>query len=367
MSGRYLILGLILSLAVRGANAARSVRVVDNVDGAPVVGATVIDRSGVILGISDGDGLIRVENESSFPITVRCVGYGPVTSSEDTIRLEVTAFQLDEVVITPIDRPIKRVLCFAREYSSGISGTDTMLYYCEYMAEAFLADGKVKGYKKHDARPCAKAYKRYARIVKEGRDSTFSPRYNDDVAELSWGEFLTFLPTEKMELPEALRNGAESDTVYGKYGPQFIYRRKNGLFTKTADVLSNHKNRKWSPFFFKLLGMTVDIDAGSWTMTYADNESGHYEINDFISGTYNIHLIGRGKWIKKVFGTKLPVEMSTYLEMCPVEITNCTVAEYKEMAGDFTRLPFRYPAGLRPLSPAIQRLVEMVDSLQPER
>ncbi len=367
MIGRCFIFVMALCLAALSADAGRRVQVLDGTDGAPLAGATVIDKSGVILGITDGDGLITVASESSFPVTVRCVGYEPVESSGDVVRMEVAALPLNELVVSLGDRPIKRVLCFAREYSSGIAGADTMLYYCEYMAEAFIADGKVKGYKSHDAKPCAKAYKRYARIVKQGQDSVFRPRTGDDVADLSWFDFMAFLPSEKVELPDALRGGADADTVHGKYGPQFIYRRKNGVFSKTADVLSNHKDRKWSPFIFKLLGITVDIDAGSWTMTYADNDQGQYGINDFISGTYNIHLIGRGKWIKKLFGTKLPVEMSTYLELCPVEITNCTVAEYKEMTDDFTRLPFRYPDSLRPLSPAVQQLVEQVDSLRPEK
>lgn len=72
-----------------------------------------------------------------------------------------------------------------------------MQYYCEYMAEAFVADGKVKGYHSYDSSPSFRNTKRYARIAKNGSDSVFKPKSNDDITELSWANLMTFLPNEK--------------------------------------------------------------------------------------------------------------------------------------------------------------------------
>ena len=344
------------------ANAHSWLTVVDASDRSPITGATVIDKSGIIVGITDNLGKLRITG-NIFPISIRCIGYETATIPSDStiVQLVPTNYNLDEFVVTPHDRPIKRVLSFAREYSSGISGSDTMQYYCEYMTEAFIVDGKVKGYSKSDARPCPKGVKRYARISKNGVDSIFKPKRGDDITELSWFDFLAFLP-EKIEVPESLKNGAESDTVHGKYGPQFILRKKNGLFTKTADVLSGHKNRKWSPFIFKILGMTVDIDAGQWTLTFADRGSTTVGLHDFVCGTYHIHLIGKGKWIRKIFNSKHPIEMNSYIELYPVEITNCSVSEYKELKDDFSPIPFHYPNDLTILSPTIAKLINRIDS-----
>ncbi len=354
----------ILSVAVYWANASVPVVVVDKSDDSPVIGATVIDKYGIILGVTDDTGRISVKSGQNFPITIRCIGYEPVTTTaNDTVRLNVSSYQLSEVVVTPADRPIKRVLCFAREYSSGIAGSDTMQYYCEYMAEAFIAEGKVKGYKRYHAKPYPKAYKRYGRIVMGGKDSIFQPQRYDDITELSWYYLMAYIPTEKIELPEAIKNGEESDTIYGKYGPWVIRKKKNNLYTETSDVLSNQKNRKWSPFLLKLIGMTVDLDRGIWTQTFADKGNDSFDIHDLISSECTIHLIGRGRWIKKILKSKHPIEMNSYLEMYPVEITNCTVQEYKEMEKDNSRLPFQYPEGLQPLSPAVQELVERVDAI----
>ncbi|MCM1067416.1 MAG: carboxypeptidase-like regulatory domain-containing protein [Muribaculaceae bacterium] len=341
---------------------AKIITVTDSSDKSPITGATIIGNSGIIKGLTDNDGRIMVDEEE-LPITIRCIGYEPKSAStfSDTISLNAATYQLNEVVITPFDRPVKRVVCFAREYTSGITGADTMQYYCEYMAEAFVANGKVKGYRNIDARPTPKGYKRYARITKNGVDSIFSPKRGDDITELSWFDFMAFLPDKKIEVPAAILEGSLCDTVQGKYGPQFIYRKKGGQFTKTADVLSNHKNRQWTPFIFKLIGMTTDITAGAWTLSFVDNAANSYGIDEFMSGTYNIHLIGRGKWLKKIFDTKEPIEMDAYLEIYPVEKTNLTVDEYKEIRDASTTIPFQYPKNIQPLSPAIARLIKNIE------
>ena len=75
-----------------------------------------------------------------------------------------------------------------------------------------------------------------------------------------------------------------------------------------------------------------------------------------VCGTYNLRIIGRGKMFKKVFDTDQPVEMNAYLEMYPIDITNITVDEYKELKSEASPIAFQYPANLQPLSPAILRL-----------
>lgn len=359
-----LALGLIV--AVASIVCGRTYTVIDSLDGAPIIGATVIGHSGIIKGVTDNDGRISI-NDNDVPITIRSLGYDPIVASpsNDTINMVSAAYDLKEVVVTPADRPIKRVLCFARDYSTGVTDTDTMQYYCEYMAEAFVVDGKVKGYRKSDAKPSAKSYRRYARIAKEGRDSIFQPKHGDDITVLSWFDFMAFLPDEKIEVSEALRNGAEADTVPGKYGPKFIFRKKNGVFSKTADVLSDHKNRVWSPFLFKLLGLTIDITAGNWTLSFADSGEKSFGIYEFLGGAYNIHIVGRGKWLKKVFNTKDPVHMDAYLEIYPVEITNLTVDEYKEIRDELAPIPFQYPDNLHPISPAVDSLVRRIGQCRP--
>lgn len=342
---------------------AEQITVVDSQDRSPVAGATVIGRSGMILGQTDATGRIEIRSHDNFPLTIRCVGYEPteVCSSEEVINLVPGTYELSELVITPVERPVTRVVCFAREYSSGIVGADTMQLYCEYMTESFIAEGKVKGYKGIDAKPSVHAVRRFGRITMDGRDSVFRPRYDDDVATLSWFSFITSLPSDKTEAPEAIKAGAERDSVEGKYDLKFAYRKKNNLFTKTTNMLSDHKDHKWSPTLLKLLGLTVDITDASCSLSFRCNEKDSYGIEDFVSGIYNLSITGRGKWLKKMFSTKEPIEMDTYIEIYPVEMRRITVDEYKELRKEFDKIPFSHPQGIQPVSPAIATLVERIN------
>lgn len=346
---------------------AKHLTIVDNNDLCPIAGVTVLGKSGVIQGLTDSQGKISISNQGELPVTIRCIGYEPITTDAitDTIRLFPAAYPLNEVVVTPMDRPISKIVSLVREYSSGVTGQDTMQLYCEYMAVSYIADRKVKGYKSYDARPSTRNARRYARIRNSNiTDSIFSPKRDDDICELSWLDFMAFIPTENVEITEAIRNGAELDSIPGKYGTKFLFRKKNNLFTKTADVLSDHKNRKWSPFLFKLIGMTIDIDDANWTLIFNENENNIYNHNNFVEGIYNIHMLGKGKWIKKAFNTNLPVEMYSYLELIPIETTHLTIDEYKVEREDYTAIDFQYPKNLQPISPAIQNLVDRIDTEQ---
>lgn len=364
-----LLLSLSLFAVSLGASAGNVV-VVDSVDSAPLSGATVIAQTGMIAGITDGDGRIAV-NEKDWPLTVRSLGYSSVTIDErtDTLRLAPAAYALPEVVVSPGERPITRVICYAREYCSGATSTDTMQMYSEYMIECFGADGKVKGYKKGDSRPTTRNVRRYARRVNsEGLDSVARPRSGDDETFLSFMDCVVDVPMYAIEESEAIRNGALADTVQGKYCPKFIYRKTDNLYLKTTDLLSDYKGHKWSPFLFKLFGLTMDINNANFSLAYKANNSGKYGIGDLVYGTYGISILGRGKWIKKMFRSKDSVDMDCYVEVYPVDIEYCTVEEYKEMRNDSYRIvEFQKPLNLQPLPPSVQALIDKVDTELPLR
>lgn len=363
-SMRQLLSLILMSAFVSVANANVNVTVVDETDNSPIIGATVIDKAGIIIGITNNDGQISVANVKSMPLTIHCISYEPITSSAtDTIKLSSSSFQLNEVVVNPKDRPIKRVICYAREYSTGIVDSDTLIYYGEHMLEAFLTEGKVNGYRKRDANPNTKGSRRYGRIAKVGSDSICKPGEYDDITMVSWVYFDEMIPNKRIEATKKITTGAETDTIYGKYRPKYIYKKKNNIFLMKTDDLCDNKDKIWSPLLFKMFGFTIDVDDITCTKTFADNNSKSYWIHDLTSSALNIHLFGRGKWLKKFFSTKNPIEFNSYCELYPVEITNCTVQEYKEMRKDRSELPFKYPEGLQPLSPAVQELVDRIEAL----
>lgn len=365
---KQLILFLAALIAVCSVKAGIPVVVVDDSDKGAVAGATVIGNSGIIIGMTDSEGKITVP-ERELPVTVRCMGYEPLATSADntTIGLKPSAYRLNEVVVDPAERPIKRVICLVREFCSGITDGDTLQLYTEGMAEAFFADGKVKGYKDSDTKARIKNRAEYARIVEDGKESVFRPGRDNPISLFPWSGMIQLLPAQRIEVAQKIKDGAVSDTVAGECSPRFIRSRKNGLYNRSQDLLSDYKDHVWSPSFLKILGMSADLKTYTQTYSFADNGADSFGINDLAGGTANIELLGHGKIFKKAFKSGKPVEMKTYIEIYPLEITNCTVEEYKELRKDKSELPIRYPEGIQPMSPSIRQLVERIESQSPNQ
>lgn len=342
---------------------ARTVTIADNSDKAPVACASVISSNGLIIGFTDNHGSISVKN-TDYPLSVRSLGYESVTVEidSDTIFLNPATYTLSEVVITPTDRPITRAIAYAREYCTGATSTDTMQMYNEYMLEFFYADGKVKGYDKSGTMPKPRNIRRYGRLSNsQGLDSIMRPKSDDDITALSFLFSIARMPSEAEAEPESLRSGAVLDTANGKYYPKFIYRKSNGLFSIECDALADHKEHRWNPWFFKLLGLTMEMQQAKWFTAYKLNDTGTYGLRDFIYRTFNVHINGKGKLLKKLLGIKDTIGIDCYVELYPVEIERLSVEEYKEAKEETALEEFRVPANAEPLPPYIDELVGRID------
>lgn len=361
---------VLAALFFGAAYAERNVTLADRQDRTPIAGASVISNTGLIIGTTNSNGQITVRNQD-YPLSLRSLGYEALTysdSSSDTIFMSPATYILNEVVVTPADRPITRVVTFAREYCTGATATDTMQYYCEYMLEYYFADGKVKGYSKSHQSPNRLAAKRYGRISRaDGTDSIMRPNSSDDITTLSFATNLAFVPYDKKELTDAMMEGALTDTIAGKYFPKYTYRLNNGNFIIDFDALADHENHTFSPLMFKLLGLTMDMYRGNWTLIYRQNESGKHGIEDFIYNTANIHFLGKGKLLKKVIGIKDEIHIDCFLEQYPVEIEHLTPEEYLEQKKTYNqhREPFQIPQNLQPLPPSIQNLLNRIEETLP--
>ena len=350
--------------------AKNQITLIDTTDRTPIAGASVIAKNGLIIGITDKNGSISI-TQTDYPLSLRSLGYEPMQILEadgDSIFMNPASYALSEIVVTPTDRPITRVVTYAREYCTGATPTDTLQLYSDYMLEYFFADGKVKGYRKLDQSPNPLALRRFGRIANScGLDSIMRPKSDDDVTMLSFLTNMAFVPYEQVNLTDAMKAGAQTDTIQGKYSPKLKYRLHNNYFTIDCDILSDYKDHTFSPWFFKLLGLTMDMQEGNWSLIYKQNESGKYGIYDYVYGTYNMHFLGKGKLLKKLMGVKDQIHINCYVEQYPVEIERLTTEEYKELKKTHYEHSedFRLPANLQPLPPSVQSLVERIDREMP--
>ena len=345
----------------------REITIVDESDGSPLSGATVIGKSGLIIGITDESGRINDPGQLQFPLAIRNIGYEPlsVVSFSDTVRLVPAIYSLNEIVVKPGEHPIKRIVCYAREYDTGATGKDTLKLYSEYMLEFFLKDDseKVKGYKEGDSSPKVRNVKRYAIFTdSEGRDSIMTPDENDDITMLSWQRVLA-VPNISFRKSDMLSEGSVCDTIMGKHWPKNIVRNQNGIFSVKVDNLADSENHSWSPFFFKVIGMTMDVDNMQMSLAYQDNEAGDFSIDNYIYSTYSIHLLAKGKLFKWIFHTDESIEMDSYIELYPVSIEYITLEEYKRARSVEEAIPFQLPLNIQPLPEVIQEVIGNINPI----
>lgn len=357
---RYVVL-LLTALLAWTAQAKCRIKVVDSEDSTPLAAATVFANSGIIIGLTDDQGFITIASDSDFPVTVKCLGYDPGQSraGEAEVRLEHSVFELQEVVVTPVDRPVLRVLCYIREYVSGATSTDTLVCYNEHMGDFFLPTRKkIKGFKAQTS-PRFLRSRCYSRMANnDGLDSIFVPKYRDD--SFCW-EDLVSMPSENVTESDIIKSGSNIDSIQGKHGVKQILRKSSeSTYTIQTDYLADSKNHKISPFIFKLLGLSIDITElqGSWI--YQTNEGGVYSPADIVSGIFSLSVSGRGKWIKKAFRSETPVQMHSFYEIYPIEVEYLTVEEAKDLLYENPpRVSMTISPNATPLDPSTQRMVDI--------
>lgn len=346
---------------------AKEIIVIDSNDNSPLNGCTVISSNGLILGSTDSNGSINADDKD-FPLTFKSLGFSTKFVEDnfiDTVFMEPADYPLQEVVINPGDRPITRVLAYIREYCTGATNKDTLQMYSEYMFEYFFADGKVKGFDKTHQTGISRYVQRYGRIAKSnGIDSVMRPKYGDNMTAISFVDNMAFIPNEQKEETEILKHGQQNiDTIWGKYYPKFVYRKTDKNFFIDCDALSDHKEHKVSPWFFKILGMTMDMYKAEWSVMYHNNGTSQYNLNDFIYGIYNISIKGKGKQLKKMIGVDDVIDIDCYMELYPVEITYLTTEEYKEIKKEYfdRKSELIRPENLTPIPPSVQSLVDRIN------
>lgn len=361
---RQILCALFAVIAAVAVRAGVVVKVVDGADGAPLGGATVFGRSGLILGFTDADGALEVADEGCFPLTVRCMGYevGQCEAGKARVALIAEPFELAELAVSPGDRPVARLLCYIREYCSCATPTDTLICFNEHMGDVFLpVKDKVKGFKAKDS-PRFLYSEMYTQMASSrGVDTVYSPTNRDDT--FTWEMLMKFpksaTPTERM------LSGAMADTVAGKYSPRDIQRvSPAGLFSVTTDFLADAKDHVASPFIFKMLGMSNDVTEMFHTWVFRNNGGASvYSSADLVKGDFSMSMLGKGKWIKKAFKSDEAVNIRCYYEIYPVDVEFLTVEDARELSKNPPELKQLQRSEIAsPLMPSIAKIVERAKS-----
>lgn len=359
---------MVFGLCIAQLCIAKETIVCDAVDNKPIAGATIFNSSGVIVAITDDNGIAENLSPQDFPLSVRSLGYAAsvFASPTDTLSLSPTNYSLGEVTVEAEGRPVTRVVGYVREYCSGSTPTDTIQMFSEYMVDIFTAAEKTKGFKRGDTTPRILKEMRYSRFANSvGVDSVARPTKDSEETMLSFMKVMLRLPTSTENETEKLANiESGTDTIAGKFWPRKILRKSPTLFSTTTDLLADYESHIWSPLFLKLLGMSVEMHKWTITSAYAIGNWNIHDINSYVAGEFSASLLCKGKWLKRAFHSERPVDVDIYIEFFPVDVTHLTLSDYKEIRDNDT-----WPGEIdrstatTPVVPAIANLIERVESI----
>lgn len=337
----------------------RSLVVVGADDSAPLPGATVFTRAGIIAGITDSCGVISGLSAADYPLSVKYLGFekGSAPSGTDTLRLRESSLGLGEVLVTPADRPVLKLTLYMREYECRTLPGDTLIMFNEHMADCYIPTAKTKF--KAVRIPQIRASRCYNRRITADVDTVWCPPVFDDT--LSWTDMVEF-PSKKLSDNERPHSDIPFGFMHGEPGGPAVASGsigRNNLCVVSHDFLANSKNHRESPNLLKMFGLTTEFYLMDESWAYRAKPGGEYFPEDIVYGTANVHATIRGKLFKKLIRTDKDTDLLSYIELYVVSAEPMTADEAKADKNNRSAVPDFIVSPLAPpLDPAIQFIVD---------
>ncbi|MCH5247010.1 MAG: hypothetical protein J1E99_02520 [Muribaculaceae bacterium] len=341
-------LTFILSFTVLTMNA--KVKIVDNVTGEPLVKASVFDKNGKFIAITDDYGIVPSSvTVKSYPLNIRYVGYEPkevLSPNEEIVKLEETSYDLPEVMIDAENRNLLWIKAYIRNYATRTTVEDTIMVFEEKIVDFVFPmskKAKFKGWKK----PRVLSTRRYDWVSDGKRDTVLYKEGYD-------GKNYSYHLTDKFVLPEAMALGTSTfEIVPGKYSDKETWRKRGDTYFLELDGLADYKNHLKKPTVAKVLGFTMEMDQDDMTYKFIDNGKGEFSPEDILEATVVYHINLSGKAIKFAYETKSDMDINGYGELFVIDRAYLTANEAKELKKDapVIQLDFEDPENI-PLPPA---------------
>ena len=352
---------LLVLITIATIVAARSAVVLDATDGQPIVAATIMNVNGQVLGLTDADGQVPAEYLPQLPLTIRTMGYesAVVATEADTVRLEPSVYELQDLEVSSADRNVVRLVFFVRQYTSLTGDTKQITQVSESMVDFFVPIRKAR--KLDGTAELRVLFQRSASHTTwaDGRDSLQCPAVED----LSFLNSLVTIDSTQVPEPQSFASipydSIAADTMWSKHiYPHQIFRRTPAGYFVTVDALAKQKNHRFSPWYFKLLGLTVDINELMATYVFAPTTRNMHRLDELTSMGYSLQIDCRGKWFKRAMDSDAPVDMRSWAEFYLVDRTYLPDTEARELMRDKeAEYPLTIPAGVPPLAPIFQPLL----------
>lgn len=360
MNFRSSLLALLAIPAIAGA---RHITVADSLSHAPLPSASVFDRNGTFIGVSNSDGALTCAAPEHFPLTIRYIGFFEKTvayaSASDTVFLRENITELPELAVESRKQKVLHILAYEREYSTLSSYTDTIALFREKMVDYMLPDNPKMRFKGWSRPRVLNSRSYYQFRNAEGLDSV-SDRCNQ---HFSWADWVGLPATAR--LPEAF-DGAEH-TVCGKYGRAETWTRRQDRIHVDVDLLADTACRRWVPnlaSFFR--NDATEFEQFRLQLNY-DYISGNALLpTDLSRYSFNIESRGRGHSMFMFHRYDRPFFVATYTEVYILDKEYITVKEAKawdKRSFGPDDIAILEPADAPELQPATLAIIDRVHSI----
>ncbi len=343
---------------------ASEVIVVDSATNVALPNASIYDKDGTPVGLSNSKGVIPKIARSRYPITVRYLGFNDKSvmyGCNDTIFLSESVSELPEMIVESSRHRVLHILAYVREYSTLSTYTDTIFLFREKMVDYMLpSDNKVKfdGWSSPRVLTC-KSYYRFTN--NNGLDSVSDTSQH----HFTWSDWIAIPP--EVSMPMRIKSSRISaDTLFGKYNPTEIWRRNNDRIRIDIDVLADTISRKWVPKLAYFFRRGLDYNKFKVSFNYDNIEGNSLSGFDLDGYSFSIESKGRGREMFRFNKINEPFFVSTNAEVYILDKEYITVKEAKKWEKrdfDVDEIGIYEPMDAPQLSPAILDLVERVDLL----
>lgn len=343
---------------------ASEVIVVDSATNVALPNASIYDKDGTPVGLSNSKGVIPKIARSRYPITVRYLGFNDKSvmyGCNDTVFLSESVSELPEMIVESSRHRVLHILAYVREYSTLSTYTDTIFLFREKMVDYMLpSDTKVKfdGWSSPRVLTC-KSYYRFTN--NNGLDSVSDTSQH----HFTWSDWIAIPP--EVSMPMRIKSSRISaDTLFGKYNPTEIWRRNNDHIRIDIDVLADTISRKWVPKLAYFFRRGLDYNKFKVSFNYDNIEGNSLSGFDLDGYSFSIESKGRGREMFRFNKINEPFFVSTNAEVYILDKEHITVKEAKKWEKrdfDVDEIGIYEPMDAPQLSAAILDLVERVDLL----
>lgn len=363
----FLLLTILAAMGVRAQS--RTVVVADSATRIPLPGATLYDRSGKAIGVSDRRGRLVRPERAACPVTVRYLGFDDKSvtslSDGDTIFLSEVYAELPEVEVSSRKRPILHVLAYVREYSTLASESDTVTLFREKTVDYMLPPGSGTRFRGWSNPRVLASRSCYRFTDSNGLDSV------SDKCQLhfSWSDWIGLVPEVTLPAPLRKAGAASSYTLMGRYSPAEVWQRDTTGVTIEIDALADTLSRKWVPDLRGFFHGNLDYQKFKIRYSYDDVDGDNLAPLNLTGYTFDIESDGRGRemfWFNRADD---PFYVTTRAEVYILDREFITVKEARKWENrsfdtDMSIIcePLEAPA----LSPETLALVERVGAIDRE-